>query len=498
LSEVIAELKNITKIFPGVTALDNMSLTLEKGQIHGLIGENGAGKSTLIKIMTGVYPPDKGEIYVEGRRVSFSSTIEAKKVGITCVYQELNIAKDLSVTDNLFMGQYVKSNLGFLDYKFMNAKAKEIMQEMGQDIEPSKLCGQLGMGQQQMVEIGKSILIDAKTVILDEPTSSLGEKEAKVLFSIVRRIKEKGKAILFVSHKLEEIFELCDVVTVMRDSKHIVTLPVREVTKDKLISYMVGRTLNNLFPKQEVKRGGIALELKNFSSIGAYKNINVKANYGEILGFAGLVGSGRTELFRGLFAADSKDSGEVYIDGVKQDIRTPSTAIKHKIAFLTEDRKLQGLVLSETIKRNICLVNLDSLKKGIFLDDKKIDQQAMDSVQKLKIKTDSIHKLTGDLSGGNQQKVVIGKWMNSDANIYIFDEPTRGIDVGAKIEVYKVMTSLVKDGKCVIMISSELPEILGMGDRVIVMRGGKIMAEIERDSKNFNQEYIMKAAWGEL
>jgi ribose transport system ATP-binding protein len=495
LSEEAVVLKNITKIFPGVTALDNMSLILKNGEVHGLIGENGAGKSTLIKILSGVYTPENGEIYIDGNNAKFSDPLEARQQGITCVYQELNIVKDLSITDNLFMGVYKKTKTGLLDYKYMNKLAGDIMEEMGQDIEPSRLCGQLGMGQRQMVEIGKSVLFDAKVIILDEPTSSLGEKESRVLFEIVRKLKEKGKAILFVSHKMDEIFELCDVVTVMRDSKHIVTLPTNQVTKDQLISYMVGRTLDNLFPKVSSNPGKVALEVKNFSSIGSYRNVRFTAKYGEILGFAGLVGAGRTELFRGIFAADGRDSGEIFIDGVKCNINNPARAIKHKIAFLTED-KLQGLVLSETIVRNISLVNLDSLKKGILLDDKRIKKQAEDAVKQLKIKTESIYKVTGELSGGNQQKVVIGKWINVDADIYIFDEPTRGVDVGAKIEVYNIMNSLIKQGKCVIMISSDLPEILGMSDRVIVMRSGRIMAEITRDNDHFNQEDIMKAAWG--
>jgi ribose transport system ATP-binding protein len=496
LSEIAVELKNITKIFPGVTALDGMSIKLHKGQIHGLIGENGAGKSTLIKVLAGVYNPEKGEKYIEGKQVRFTNPLEVKHQGITCVYQELNIAKDLSITDNLFMGDYVKNKFGFLDYKYMNSKAREIMKEMGQDVEPTKLCGTLGMGQQQLVEIGKSVLINAKVIILDEPTSSLGEKEAKLLFSIVKKLKEKGKAILFVSHKLEEIFELCDVVTVMRDSKHIITVPTSEITKDQLISHMVGRTLSNLYPKTSANPGDVALEVKNFSSMGEYRNISFKARYGEILGFAGLVGSGRTELFRGIFAADRRDSGEIFIRGKKHDIKNPAQAIKSKIAFLTEDRKLQGLVLSESIMKNICLVNILSFKKGLFLDDKKIREQAENCIIQLKIKADSMYKLVGELSGGNQQKVVIGKWVNMDADIYLFDEPTRGIDVGAKIEVYNIMNNLVKEGKCVIMISSELPEILGMSDRVIVMRSGKIMAEIDRLNDHFNQEDIMKAAWG--
>lgn len=495
MSENAVELRNITKIFPGVTALDDMSIILKKGEIHGLIGENGAGKSTLIKVLSGVHIPDKGEIYLEEQIAKYNNPLEAKNLGITCVYQELNIAKDLSITDNLFMGKYVKNKTGLLDYKYMNKKAKEIMNEMGQDIEPTKQCGLLGMGQQQMVEIGKSILADSKVIILDEPTSSLGEKESQLLFDIVHKLKAQGRAVLFVSHKLEEIFEHCDVVTVMRDAKHIITIPTREINKDQLIAHMVGRTLSNLFPKIQTKPGEIALEVKNFSSTGAYRNVNFTARYGEILGFAGLVGAGRTELFRGIFAADKKDSGEVFIDGIKQDIKSPGQAIG-KIAFLTEDRKAQGLVLTETIMKNLCLVNLATFSNGVFLKDKKIVEQANDCVERLRIKTDSIYKLAGDLSGGNQQKVVIGKWINLNANIFIFDEPTRGIDVGAKIEVYNVMNELIKAGKCVIMISSELPEILGMSDRVIVMRSGKIMAEIDSVSQQFNQEDIMKAAWG--
>jgi len=428
--------------------------------------------------------------------VEFNGTMNAKHQGITCVYQELNIAKDLSITDNLFMGQYVKNKFGLLDYQYMNNRAREIMAELGQDIEPTKICGLLGMGQQQMVEIGKSVLIDAKVIILDEPTSSLGEKEAKLLFKIVKKLKEQGKAILFVSHKLEEIFELCDVVTIMRDSKHIITVPTSDITKDQLISYMVGRTLDNLYPKCPSNPGSVALEVKNFKSVGAYKDINFQARFGEILGFSGLVGAGRTELLRGIFAVDKRDSGEIFINGIKTNVKSPAQAIKNKIAFLTEDRKLQGLVLQESIMKNLCLVNMSSFKKRILLDDKRIRAQAEECVSKLKIRTSSINKATGELSGGNQQKVVIGKWINMKADIYIFDEPTRGIDVGAKMEVYNIMCELVKQGKCVIMISSELPEILGMSDRVIVMRSGKITAEIDRSSSHFNQEDIMKAAWG--
>jgi ribose transport system ATP-binding protein len=496
LEETVIELSNIKKVFPGVTALDGMSIKLDRGVIHGLIGENGAGKSTLIKILTGVYQADEGCIFIEGKKTKLSCPLDAKRCGIACVYQELNIVKDLSITDNLFAGNYQYNKLHLLDYRYMHRRAGEILESMNQDIEPNTLCGTLGMGMQQMVEIGKSILQESKVLILDEPTSSLGEKETEELFKTIRMLKDQGVAILFVSHKLEEIFELCDIVTVMRDAKHIITRPASEFTKDDLITHMVGRTLHNLYPKQPSDKSDVALQVNNLTRNGVYQDVSFKAYHGEILGFSGLVGAGRTELFRGIFAADPVDDGEIYINGEIKKIKSPRQAIGNRLAFLTEDRKTQGLALHESICSNIAMVNLHTLKKKLFLDDKRIEEQALETVDKLQIKTSSIDKLAGDLSGGNQQKVVVGKWINTSANIFIFDEPTRGIDVGAKIEVYNIMNALIRQGKCVIMISSELPEILGMSHRVIVMRDGRIVAQIDQESPHFNQEDIMKAAWG--
>lgn len=494
--EVAVELVNITKNFPGVRALDNVSLTLRKGEVHGLIGENGAGKSTLIKTLTGVHKPDQGKILCEGQETVFSGPLDAKKKGIACVYQELNIVAELNATDNMFMGNMKKKgNSCFLDYTYMNRKTKEVMQSMNQNIDLTQICGNMGMGQLQMIEIGKSILQEAKVLILDEPTSSLGEQETKELFKTVNLLKEQGMAILFVSHKLEEIFELCDVVTVMRDGKHVATMSTDEMTQDDLITYMVGRSLDNLYPKEEAHKGDVAMEVRHLTRKGVYNDISFSVRKGEVLGFAGLVGAGRTEVFRGIFAADPVDSGEIYVNGQKCQIKTPGDAIKNKIAFLTEDRKGQGLVLDESISKNIALVNMLQLSNGPFVDDKKLKAQAENTVQKLRIKTESIEKKSGDLSGGNQQKVVIGKWINTDAEVFVFDEPTRGIDVGAKIEVYNIINDLVKEGKAVVMISSELPEILGMCDRVIVMRSGRITGEINRESEEFNQESIMRAAW---
>lgn len=494
--EYIVELKNVTKYFPGVVALNNMSLQIKPGEIHGLIGENGAGKSTLIKVLTGVYHPEEGEVFVEGKKQEFKTPNDARQAGIACVYQELNIIKLLSITDNIFMGRSIKNKIGLLDYGQMNKEAHEAMLKLGHDIDVNTACGNLGMGLQQMVEIAKAIQLNSKLIIMDEPTSSLGEKEVAQLMTTVRTLKEQGIAILFVSHKLEELFELCDRVTVMRDGEHVCTEDIKNMNNDLLINAMVGRTLDNLFPKITVAKGEEMLKVSDLNSIGVLEHVSFTAYGGEILGFAGLVGAGRTETMRAIFGADGKDGGEVYIKGKKVNIRSPKDAIREGIAFLTEDRKHQGLILAQTIKNNLILASMNRFSKMGMLDDKEVKDTGEDLIERLKIKTPSINEVTGQLSGGNQQKVIIGKWANVDADIYIFDEPTRGIDVGAKVEVYKVMNDLVKQGKCVIMVSSELPEILGMSDRVIVMRGGKIMGEIERDTEHFSQGSIMKAAWG--
>ncbi|MCT4618232.1 MAG: sugar ABC transporter ATP-binding protein [Marinisporobacter sp.] len=496
MNKTYIELKNVCKRFPGVLALSNMNLQLKLGEVHGLIGENGAGKSTLIKVLTGVHSPEEGEIYVDGEKVAFKGPIAAMEKGISCIYQELNTVKELSVADNIFLGRYIKGKFNLLDYEAMNEKTKQVMQTLGQDVDPTMEVGKLGIGQQQMVEIGRALSQDAKVLIMDEPTASLSEKEVQELIKVVRNLKKKGVAILFVSHKLEEIFEICDKVTVMRDGEHIVTSQTEEMTKDSLIANMVGRTLDNLFPKEKAKSGEEILRVENFTRHGVYKDISFGVRRGEIVGFSGLVGAGRTELFNGIFGADPVDDGELYIEGKKVAIKSPKEAIRYKMAFVTEDRKGQGLILDASVKNNLVTTCFKKMKKGIFMDDNKINQVVKENIKSMRIKTASDETPVGQLSGGNQQKVVIGKWLNTDAEIYIFDEPTRGIDVGAKVEVYKLMNELVKKGKAVIMISSELPEILGMSDRVIVMRHGRITGKIDMDSKHFNQEDIMKAAWG--
>ncbi len=497
MADYVVELKHVTKRFPGVIAMRDMHIQIKPGEIHGLIGENGAGKSTLIKVLTGVHVPEEGEIYVDGQKVSFANPVQAREAGIACVYQELNIVPMLPVVDNVFMGRKVTKPSGLLDYPRMHKEAHEALELLGHpEVDTHTECGKLGMGLQQMVEIAKAVSIKAKLLIMDEPTSSLGEQEVKQLMTTVRKLRDEGIAILFVSHKLEELFELCDRVTVMRDGEHILTEEMSTMTNDRLIQAMVGRSLENQFPKEFGTRGPCMLEVKHLKELGVLKDVSFKAYGGEILAFAGLVGAGRTETMRALFGADKIDGGEIYINGKLVSNKNPGQSIRNGIAFLTEDRKGQGLVLSESVKMNLILANMKRFKRALLLDHPKIEKNSQEMISTLRIKTPSSNEICAQLSGGNQQKVVIGKWINCDAQIYIFDEPTRGIDVGAKIEVYNVMNQLVKEGKCVIMVSSELPEVLGMSDRVIVMREGRVMAEIDRDSDHFDQESIMKAAWG--
>lgn len=494
--EHIVELKNITKKFPGVIALSNMDLEIRPHEVHGLIGENGAGKSTLIKVMTGVYRPEEGEIYVNGQKKEFRSPNDARQSGIACVYQELNIIRELSITDNIFLNRMIKKSNGLLDYTAMNKQAADVLRSLGKEVDVTQQAGHFGMGILQMVEIAKAILQDAKLIIMDEPTSSLGEREVEELFKTVRALKERGVAILFVSHKLEELFILCDRVTVIRDGEHITTDNIEDLSNEKLITAMVGRNVTNKFPKIPTTKGDVAIEANHLSSAGVLNDISFKAYYGEILGFAGLVGAGRTETLRAIFGDLPVDSGAVLINGEQVKITSPKQAVARKIAFLTEDRKGQGLILNQPILTNLIISNLKRFSSGMFINQKLVGEVCEHNVEDLRIKTPNTGTMAGQLSGGNQQKVVIGKWINTEADIYLFDEPTRGIDVGAKVEVYNIMNSLLQAGKCIIMVSSELPEILGMSDRVIVMREGRIMAEIDRDSSNFNQEQIMHAAWG--
>ena len=403
MSEYVVELKNTTKIFPGVVALDKMQLAVKPGEILGLIGENGAGKSTLIKVLTGVHQPDEGEIYVNGERKTFKDPNESAAAGIACVYQELNIEKLLSITDNIFINKWIKRPGGLLDYKTMHKKAKEVMASLGQDIDPEKPAGTFGMGVQQMIEIAKAVLIDAKMIIMDEPTSSLGEKEVAQLMKTCRELRDRGIGIVFVSHKLEELFELCDRVEVIRDGQYIDTRDIKDWTNDSLIAAMVGRTLDNLFPKEFGTKGEVALKAEHLMEGGVLDDVSFEAYNGQVLGFAGLVGAGRTETMRAIFGADPLDSGKIFIHGKEVKIKTPRHAIQNGIAFLTEDRKGQGLVLQESIRNNVILANMKGFTSGLFLNDKKISEATEANIRDLRIKTPSADEIGGQLSGGNQR-----------------------------------------------------------------------------------------------
>ena len=493
--EYVLEMQDICKVFPGVRALKGVQLKVRPGTVHTLMGENGAGKSTMMKCLMGIYTPTSGKIIYKGKEVKFRGPLDAMNAGITMIHQELAPIPERSVCDNVWVGREPTKGL-FVDDKKMRQDCIALFEKLNVKLDPDTKMKDLTVAKMQMVEIAKAVSLDAKLIIMDEPTSSLGKEEINQLMETVRGLKAKGVAILFVSHKLEELFELCDRVTVMRDGEHIVTQDIGDMTEDSLINAMVGRTLDNLYPKEFGVKGDVWLEARNLNEAGVLHDVSFKAYGGQITGFAGLVGAGRTETMRAIFGADRLDSGEIYVKGEKVHIRTPKDAIKKKIAFLTEDRKGQGLVLSLDVRTNLILANMKGFSNGPFLNKGKIEKSGQDNVESLRIKTPSLDEVTAQLSGGNQQKVVIGKWVNTDADIFIFDEPTRGIDVGAKIEVYHVMNDLVKAGKCVIMVSSELPEILAMSDHVVVMQGGRVMANIDRDTPHFNSEDIMKAAWG--
>ena len=497
MSEKFLELLNISKTFPGVKALDHVKFDIYPGEVHALVGENGAGKSTLIKILSGVQPPDEGgRIIIEGKEVHLKGPMDAIKRGISVIYQDFSLFSNLTVAENIGINEMIEKNQRILPWKEVNRKAKEALAFLKTDINPQDMVGHLSVAKQQMVAIAASVAQKAKMIIMDEPTSSLSEKEVEELLKICRDLREQGIGIIFVSHKLEELFQLCDRITVIRDGEYIDTKDVADWDNDSLIKAMVGRSLDNQFPKEPgVRSEKPLLEVKNIHRKGVLHNVSFKAYGGEVLGFSGLVGAGRTETMRAIFGADPIDGGEIYIRGEKVDIKNPKDAIRAKVAFLTEDRKGQGLILNESIQNNLILANLKGYQKGLFLSQKDMDSMGEGRINELSIKCPSQEERVGQLSGGNQQKVVIGKWLNTNADIYILDEPTRGIDVGAKVEVYQVINRLVKEGKCVIMVSSEMPEILGMSDRVLVMREGRITGEMSRSTDAFNQESVMKAAW---
>lgn len=497
--EVVLKAEHISKSFPGVKALDNVSIEIRAGEVHALCGENGAGKSTLLKVITGIYSMESGEVSVCGCRAEIRNISDARGCGIHVVPQEMAMAKHLTVAENIFLGRYPLTRLGIVDWKKMFAHAKELQMKLGGGaaaMNVRETIGHLSMGHKQLIEIMRAMIDDNLRVIaFDEPTSSLSAEETERLFELIEDLRSRNLGIIYVSHRLSEIFRICDRVTVLKDGKYVDTRNVKDITNDDIVKLMVGRDLD-LFGKKRVKQMMVldsALRVENFSRAGRYKNVNFDANFGEILGFYGLVGAGRTEVMRGIFGLDTRDSGDVYIKGKKVDIRTPSKAARYGIGFVTEDRRGEGLMLRASLKMNISMPNLNAiLNRGKLISDSKEIKYAKEGMSRFNIKAQNERTIAGTLSGGNQQKIIIAKWVQANCDIIIFDEPTRGIDVGAKAEVYAVMKELADAGKCVIMVSSELPETLGICDRIIVMREGEIIADMV--NQQLTEEDIVRYA----
>lgn len=492
MDEIILSLKNISKSFPGVQALSDVSIQFKRGKIHALLGENGAGKSTLIKIITGVYQMDKGTILFNGEPVVIRNPRDALKKGMAVVHQELNLAEPLTVAENIFLGRLYKKRL-LTDWKRVYKEAKRLLESMELDIDPTSIVKDMSIAQQQIVEICKAMAYDAKIFILDEPTATLSTREIDKLFTIMKKIQQNGGTIIYISHRLEEVFEICDELTVLRDGKYIGTKKVSESSKKELIKMMVGRDVNEEFPKVEAPIGDIVMEVENFRGGKTTSGASFYLRKGEILGFSGLVGSGRTELIRAILGVDKSLGGSVKLAGRKVRYKRISEAIKDGIGFITEDRKRQGLVLGMPVKNNVTLAAMEKVSKFGFISFKKEKATALEYIDKLNISTPSENATVKNLSGGNQQKVVISKWLVADLEIVIVDEPTRGIDVGAKVEIYNILNNMVKEGKSVIMISSVMPELIGMCDRIYIMHEGKIKGMLERNE--FSSERILDIAF---
>lgn len=483
----ILTLKNITKEFPGVKALDDVTINIERGTIHGLVGENGAGKSTLIKVLAGIYQPNKGEIILDGKPCRFNSPIEARRAGISVVHQEIKLAEPLSVAENMFLGNVQLKN-GLVDWKGMRRRAREIVEDLGMDIDINAQVSSLTVAKKQIVEIMHAINNNSRILIMDEPSAVLTDRELEVMFRIVKQLRDEGITIIYISHRLDEIFGLCSNVSVLRDGCHIDTIPVASVDRQGLINMMVGREMGQEYPKEVGNVGGTILEVKNLSR-GILQDISFEVKSGEVFGISGLVGAGRTELARAILGIDKPESGEVYVRGKKVHYRTFADAIRDGLGLIPEDRKLQGLIQIMSVKRNTTLVNMKRVLRAGVISSSLEEKLSKEYTDKLHVVTPSMETEVQYLSGGNQQKVVIAKWLFQNSEILFLDEPTRGIDVGAKAEIYRLINRMAKEGKTIIMISSEMPELLGMCDRIMVMHEGHKMGEL--DAAEATQEKIM-------
>jgi len=493
--KTILELKNIKKEYPGVVALDDVSFTLQKGEVHILLGENGAGKSTLVKILSGAVRKTNGKIILFDEEIEIKNPKHAFQIGIGIIYQELNLIPHLTVAENIFLGREFSINSGIIDNQKIIAEAQKLLDELKVRINPQALIKDLGIAQQQMVEVAKALSLNAKILIMDEPTSALTENEIEELFRIINKLKEQGVSIIYISHRLDELFQIGDTVTILRDGKLVATKLISETTHQELIKMMVNRELKDQFPRVKPSIESELLSVENLTTVNRLSNISFNLKAGEILGVFGLLGSGRTELARAIFGVDEILSGKIRINGESVVIKSPIEAINYGIALLTEDRKTQGLILELDLQKNVSLASLSQVSTYGILSDTKERELSEKYISDLNIKTTGPQQIVRNLSGGNQQKVVLSKWLSSKAKIYIFDEPTRGIDVGSKVEIYEIMNRLTKEGAGIIMISSDLPEILGMSDRIMVMHQGRITAELSGEEAS--QESIMHFALGE-
>ena len=493
MSEYILELNGITKTFPGVRALDKVNFKLKAGEIHALMGENGAGKSTFIKVITGVYTPDEGEILLNGKEVVMKNPSNAQAMGIAAIYQHGSVYPDLTVTENIFLGhEKVEKWTKRILWNEMNRDAKKLLDELGAKFEPKTKMGALSVAQQQLVEIAKALSSNAKIIIMDEPTAALSNRESEELYKITEKLRDDGAAIIFISHRFEDMYRLASRVTVLRDSNYIGTWKIDEITNENLIIAMVGREISQLFPKKQVKIGEEYLGVEGFSKIGYFADVSFSVHKGEILGITGLVGAGRSEVCQTIFGIMQPDSGALYLEGKEIKVNNPLDAINFGIGYLPEDRQRQGLVLNWGIGENITLPIIDKFSKASGLQVKEERAFARQLAEKVDVKANSIFTLGSQLSGGNQQKVVVAKMLAADLKIIILDEPTKGVDVGAKAAMYEIMIDLASKGYAIIMISSEMPEILGMCDRIVVMRDGRITKTFHK--KDATQEKILEAA----
>lgn len=491
MGKTVLKLESIVKTFPGVRALDGVHLDIREGEVHALCGENGAGKSTLMKIIAGAQPYTSGHMYLDDKEVVFHSTKDAEEKGIAMIYQEFNMVPELSVAENMYLGRLPQKRPGKVDWQKLYKDSGDVLNKLGLKFSEKTKVKHLTVAEAQMTEIAKCLTIGAKIIIMDEPTAALADEEIQILFKIIEELKQKGIAIIYISHRMDEIFQISDRLTVFRDGKYVATKEIQETDYDEVVSLMVGRNVDNLYPKRAYVPGEVVFEAKNMTSRGV-DHVNLTLHKGEILGLTGLLGSGTIELSKIIYGALPKDEGEIYIHGQKKDCSNPRKALEAGIGFVSDDRKQEGLVLGRSIRENISMSSLKTLMKGIRLDKKEEEERVQQEIKSLNIKLSSPEQLVGKLSGGNQQKVVFAKVLEAHPEILILDEPTRGVDVGAKSEIYAIMNELVKTGISIIMISSELPEIINMSDRIYVMAEGRVAGSISHEE--VTQEAIMSLA----